>query len=357
MALDLSPLERVIDYPAGDMTVTAQAGIRLTALQTVLRAKSQQLPIDVPQADQATLGGAMATNTCGPRRYGYGTWRDYVIGVSVVNDQGLEVKAGGRVVKNVAGYDLCKLYVGSLGTLGIITQVTLKLRPVPEEHAIAVVPVEPSGTEALLAQARGSQSRPVCIELLNPAAAVRLSQCLSPERLWLLVIGFDGNRGAVNWQVQQIIKELSPGCCRGIEVRIGAAASRTWQALMEYSASSDSPMSLKANVLPSRTAQFCQQATASCPGIAIQAHAGNGIVLAHAPAGLTIDRGQSLLSQWQEWARAAHGNAIVLRCPASWKSSLKVWGHPRQDAWLMSEIKRKLDPQGLFNPGRFVGAI
>ena len=111
----------MIDYPARDMTITVQAGITLGRLQDLLAAENQRLPIDVPRADRATLGGGLAVNVSGPRRFGCGTLRDYVIGISIVNDEGQEIKAGGRVVKNVAGYDLCKLHVGALGTLGVIT--------------------------------------------------------------------------------------------------------------------------------------------------------------------------------------------------------------------------------------------
>ena len=106
VAIDLTALDQVIDYPARDMTITVQAGITIARLQEILAKENQRLPIDVPNPDQATLGGAIATNASGPRRYGHGTFRDYVIGITVVNDEGQEVKAGGRVVKNVAGYDL-----------------------------------------------------------------------------------------------------------------------------------------------------------------------------------------------------------------------------------------------------------
>ncbi|HMF29654.1 MAG TPA: FAD-binding oxidoreductase, partial [Candidatus Cybelea sp.] len=118
IAVDMSALSRVIDFPARDMTITVQAGIRIKELNELVAREKLQLPIDVPQCDRATLGGILAANVSGPRRYGYGTLRDYVIGISALNDEGREFKAGGRVVKNVAGYDLCKLLVGSLGTLG-----------------------------------------------------------------------------------------------------------------------------------------------------------------------------------------------------------------------------------------------
>src|SRR5262249_13131056 len=146
----LRGLHQVIDYPARDMTITVQAGITIAKLQEVLHAENQRLPVDVPLADRATLGGVLATNTSGPRRYGFGTLRDYVIGISAVNDLGEEIKVGGRVVKNVAGYDLCKLFIGSLGTLGIISQVTLKLRPLPEEQAFVTLGCRTTNLEHVL---------------------------------------------------------------------------------------------------------------------------------------------------------------------------------------------------------------
>ncbi len=139
IAIRTTGLDQVIDYPARDMTVTVQAGMSVARLQHLLAIENQRLPVDVANAERSTLGGALAANISGPRRYGFGTFRDYVIGIALVNSDGKEAKAGGRVVKNVAGYDLCKLYVGSLGTLGIISQVTLKVRPRPEENALVVL--------------------------------------------------------------------------------------------------------------------------------------------------------------------------------------------------------------------------
>ncbi len=170
-AVDVRGLDQVIDFPARDMTITAQAGIPIARLQALLAPENLRLPIDVPQAELATLGGSIAANVSGPRRYGFGTLRDYVIGISAVNDEGHEFKAGGRVVKNVAGYDLCKLLVGSLGTLGIITQVTLKLRPLPEEQALISLGGAADALDGLLDRLHATRTRPVCVDLLNRPAA------------------------------------------------------------------------------------------------------------------------------------------------------------------------------------------
>jgi glycolate oxidase FAD binding subunit len=360
LALDLRSINRIVDYPARDMTITLEAGTTLSKLQALLRTENQRLPIDVPEAERATLGGAIATNTSGPRRYGHGTLRDYVIGISTVNDAGKVVRAGGRVVKNVAGYDFCKLHVGALGTLGVITEVTLKLRPLPEQEALVLVPTNPRDLESSLDAFHQGRARPVCVDLLDSVAVQhinRSSGTILPDAPWILVIGFEGNQSTVTWQVQQSLKALPGGCRGGTDVRIGSGAAPVWRALIECQGSSDSALILKANLLPGATARFCQQAKRHSKDMAIQAHAGNGIVLGFAPSGQNLDEARVLLTQWQEWASAALGNAIALRCPAAWKPMLPIWGKPRKDEWLMSAVKAKLDPHNLFNPGRFVGGI
>ena len=140
--ISLAEIKRVVDYPARDMTITVDAGLRVSELQELLATEGQRLPIDVPLANRATIGGIVATNTSGPGRFGHGTLRDYVIGISAVDARGRLFSAGGRVVKNVAGYDICKLLVGSLGTLAVITRVTFKLRPVAESRVAVWCPLE-----------------------------------------------------------------------------------------------------------------------------------------------------------------------------------------------------------------------
>src|SRR5438445_2994047 len=204
IAVDVRGLERIIDYPARDMTITVQAGLTIAKLQEILAVENQRLPVDVPLPDRATLGGALAVNVSGPRSYGFGTFRDYVIGITVVNDQGQEVKAGGRVVKNVAGYDLCKLYVGSLGTLGIITQVTLKLKPRPEQSTLLELLFADSDPGALLDRLHSSRTRPAGISMLNEDPVTRKPVA----RGWVTWVGFEDNRESVSWQVKELKREL-----------------------------------------------------------------------------------------------------------------------------------------------------
>jgi glycolate oxidase FAD binding subunit len=357
VAVSTVHLDQVIDYPARDMTVTVRAGITLARLADLLAAENQRLPIDVPNAARATLGGAMAVNASGPRRYGLGTLRDYVIGISVVNDEGDEVKAGGRVVKNVAGYDLCKLHVGALGTLGVISQVTLKLKPRPEENALLTLGCAADAVGPLLDTLHRTRTRPVCLELLNAAAArviVAASGGALPDSPWVVVVGFEDSRETVSWQVQQLIKEMAAGQGTAVTVLADKAAEPLWSALVEFAAWPDARLTFKANVLPSAVAAFCLQAADLSDGLLLRAHAGSGIVTGHAGADLTAERAATMLKGRLATATAARGNLVVTRCPPTWKAALPVWGAPHGDAALMRRVKDALDPRGLFNPGRFV---
>jgi glycolate oxidase FAD binding subunit len=349
-AVDLRGLAQIIDFPARDMTVTVQTGITVRALSEILAKENLRLPIDVAQADRATLGGILAANISGPRRYGFGTLRDYVIGISAFNDEGRECKAGGRVVKNVAGYDICKLLVGSLGTLGIITQATLKLRPLAEHHSVITLGCESAQLEALLTCLHDSRTRPVCIDLLNQTAARIVGTAETP---WTLLVGYEGNFDAVGWQVQQLVKEVGVQC--RLQAQVDAAAQPLWDALVEQSAWSGTIF--KANLRPSATAAFCQGVDREPNRPALRAHAGNGIVFGQWPAGLTMEQAGSMLAAWRELAATGHGSVVVAACPSEWKKSLSVWGPAPSDAWLMRDVKAKFDPHGIFNPGRFVDAI
>jgi glycolate oxidase FAD binding subunit len=347
--VDMSGLAGVIDFPARDMTITVQAGITIKALQELAASEKLQLPIDVAQPDRATLGGIIATNACGPRRLGYGTVRDYVIGISAVNDEGAEFKAGGRVVKNVAGYDLCKLLVGSLGTLGIITQATLKLRPLAEQHAMICVACDAPRLDAMLNAIHQTRTRPTMVDVLNRSAATRVfdaARIAVPVGPWLIVVGYEGNAEAVSWQMQQLVREL--GKESAVRARFDYAVRPLAESLVELAAQ---PVTFKANLLPSATAAFCIAADEE-PRTLVRAHAGNGIVYGHLPGDLTKEQAASMLTRWRQ-----RGQTVVSACPSDWKASLDVWGPPPADVALMREVKRAFDPRGVFNPGRFVGCI
>ena len=353
----MSELGRVVDYPARDMTITVEAGMRMDALQSTLATERQRLPIDIAQAERATLGGALATNTSGPRRFGHGTFRDYVIGISAVDADGRLFKAGGRVVKNVAGYDICKLLVGSRGTLAIVTQVTLKLRPMTETSAQLWMTADSfDEIERRLELMLTSETRPVAIEVLNaPAAALIASsartelQADSP----VLCVGFEGSLAEVNWQLESLTRELNTTgirtCC---EVR-DHNADRIWESLTEFQTCADDPLTFEANLRPSRSIEFAKRATEL--GVAVQVHAGNGQVVGQLlEETSTIDQSTAILNELRKLARSQGGNLVVLHCDSDWKSRMPMCGDSESSWPLMKQLKRQLDSQSLLNPGRFI---
>ena len=357
--VELQGLSRVVDYPARDMTVTVEAGLRVDDLQALLKTEGQRLPIDIAQSARATIGGAIATNTSGPRRMGHGTFRDYVIGVSAVDAQGRLFKGGGRVVKNVAGYDLCKLLTGSRGTLGIISQVTLKLRPVAEATAFLWGTFEQfAEVENVLARLQQSESRPVAMEVLAGSAAQLIANQARaglPAASPVLCVGVEGSDAEVAWQLERLQQEVAPYCVQDLVTVDGESADRLWTALTEFQTSADDPVTFQANLLPSRCMQFAELAVRL--GVAVQIHAGNGIVIGQLPeSAASIDGALAMLATLRQQARTGRGNLQVLHCDPEWKARMPMCGDP-EPAWpLMRQLKQSLDPHGILNPGRFVDA-
>lgn len=358
VGLSLAGMSRVIDYPARDMTVTVEAGIRVAELQKLLATERQRLPVDAPQHEQATLGGIIATNTSGPRRYGNGTLRDYVIGVSAVDGHGTAFKAGGRVVKNVAGYDFCKLLTGSLGTLAVITQVTLKVKPQPERSAfVATAFRDLDHAELLLGALAESRTAPAAIELLcgpawknDPAFGDLL-----PGERGFVAVGVEGTDPEVRWMIGKLIEELNkvePAKSR--EVAPGETAS-VWERLAEFPASGDAPLTLKVCVPLSEVVAIIESILAADPHCSIQAHAGNGVVVARFAEFSSAAFSKVLIGSLHPAAQQRGGSVTVLRSanPAE-LTHQAAWGSLGDSAMLMEAVKRQFDPHGLFNPGRFV---
>jgi glycolate oxidase FAD binding subunit len=363
VAVDTTGLADMIDYPARDMTITVRAGITLAKLQAALAAEGQWLPIDVPQPERATLGGAVALNLSGPRRFGYGTLRDYVIGISFVTDEGQEVKAGGRVVKNVAGYDLMKLQVGAVGTLGVVTQLTLKVKPKPEASVLVTFGCETADLGAVLDLLHGSKSRPCAVELLNAAAwrAAPQAQAEMPvppiRGSWLIAAGFEEKAATVEWQVSTLLAELKAAPVRDVAEVRGSAAADLW-AMLGGQTRSAGGLAWKANMRPSRTAEFAAAAAESHRDVQLQAHALSGIVHGVYPdLGWSAERAAAVVAPLLDRAAGGDGNLVIRRCPTAWKAALPVWGHPGSDRALMRHVKTTLDPKTVFNPGRLFGDL
>lgn len=356
LGLSLAGLNRIVDYPARDLTITVEAGVTIADLAARLRTEGQRLPVDIPQAARATVGGAVATNPSGPRRFRCGTLRDYVIGASAVDGRGTMFSAGGRVVKNAAGYDLCRLLTGSLGTIGVVTQVTLMVKPVPQASALVACDVaDLDEAERVLAELVHTKAVPAAIELLiGPAWRDEPALAVPGSSVGRLVVGFEGTAPEVDWMVDEFASQW----CRSGR---GAPASmrgddglRLWSRLAEFPAGGDGALVVEIRVLPSATVEQIGLLLGAVPDASIEAHAGDGVIRARlAPPGDAA----GLLDRLREPVRAKGGSLVVLSHPPDVELGQRhVWGPPTATAGPMRAIKSRFDPKGILNPDRFIFA-
>jgi glycolate oxidase FAD binding subunit len=355
VGLSLARLDRVVDYPARDMTITVEAGITLGKLAATLAESGQRLPIDAPHAAQATLGGLIATNHSGPLRYSQGTIRDYVIGISAVDGAGRPFRGGGRVVKNVAGYDFCKLLVGSLGTLGIITQMTLKVKPITPASTMLVCELADwEAVEPLLARLVTTAITPAFIELLyGPAWSASAPR---------VVVGMEGSATEVDWMRETLRNEAPEHDWRDVGPWHGAAAANhaasgaaNYDRLVHFTADPPQALTLKLAARPSALVRLAQLVLEIDSRASLQAHAGNGILLAQFADFPAAVVSRDLIGRLQPAAVAAGGHAVVLSAANPQDLTRQtMWGNVEAPGDLMRAVKQQFDPRGVLNPGRFV---
>jgi len=279
-AFDLASLNRVVDYAPEDMTVTVQSGLNLAVLQQQLAQRRQWLPIDPPHPERTSIGAILAANQSGPRRLGWGAVREHLIGIQVALADGRLIKAGGKVVKNVAGYDLAKLFVGSRGSLGVIVEATFKLRPLPEAEQFVQARCDTLDQATdLVQQVMASDLTPVVLDLHNLALPE-----VVPSPALSVIVGLAGTHREVEHQLQQA-RQLGlnePGDLRHEAVFWRAAR---WD--------DTNRMSVLPSALP--------RALRALGNTAFVARAGNGLVFFRgAPVARTADVPQPLLQRLKD---------------------------------------------------------
>ncbi|MEB3310471.1 MAG: FAD-binding oxidoreductase [Snowella sp.] len=345
LVLSTQKLNRIIDHASADLTVTVEAGVKLADLQAFLAPHRQFLPIDPSYDDQATIGGIMATADSGSWRQRYGGVRDLVLGFSFVRWDGKIAKAGGRVVKNVAGYDLMKLFTGSYGTLGVITQVTFRLYPLPEASKTVLLTGE--------SQALATTCQALLQSGLAPTAADVLSAPLMRslnlgDHLGLLV-RFQNIPESVDEQAKQLI---TLGEKVGLTYNVLTEESETtlWQQLKTrmLSPTTVSAATCKIGMMPNQVVNFLQQ----CPSLA-QIYLGSGL----GRLLLETDSEISQLLQTRSRCENNRGFLTILEASQAIKNQYEPWGYQGNGLALMRRLKEKFDPNFLFNSGRFVGGV
>ena len=365
IVLSLKRLDRLVEHEPADLTATAEAGMTLAAFQAALGQRGQWLSLDPPNAREGTLGGILASNASGPRRHLYGTARDLLIGLTMVLADGSVVRGGGKVVKNVAGYDLPKLAIGSFGTLGVIVEATVKLRPRPDTDRLVVAWFERvkdagAGARAIMA----SDLIPSALELAD-AEAVR-ALALGGREGAALLVGLDGLPEQVAWQSTELVRLLADGARVETRVLDGEERDRVWQAVgdLPRRALAETTAVMRWGVLPTQVAELIDHggdvARRHGLGAAFIAHAGVGIVtaiLGGGSGGAAANTVAATLGDWRALVRDASGHATLEWAPLAVKERVPVWDPPGAPHRIMQRLKAELDPSGILNPGRFVGGI
>jgi FAD/FMN-containing dehydrogenase len=324
-------------------------------LNAELGRAGQWLPLDPPDDGRATIGGIVATGMAGAQSYGYGPPRGYVIGMRVALADGRLVKAGGRVVKNVAGYDLCKLFTGSYGTLGLILELTFKLRPRPKQEMTVIAA---ASRNTLLQSAQtvlDAQLLPVAAELLSPRMA-RALNLPDGENDCALLIRFAGTEQAVAYQTERASALLTQS---GAEtVNILSADGELWRGVAAMPVKQAQQLAWRASVRPTELESFIDAVADDAGGNFSSAlwHAGVGDGRVRVVSELLSEPGTCVasLKRLRERARAVGGSLVIESAPPEVKAAMDVWGDAGASVALMQRVKQQLDPEDTLSPGRFI---
>ncbi len=361
--LSLSRMRRILAHEPSDLTCSAQAGITLESLHHQIENHHQMLPIDPPLRSRATLGGLIAANITGPRRQGFGTWRDCIIGMQVVHADGMISKSGGMVVKNVSGYDLCKLYTGSLGTLAVITSANFKLWPQPKAQRTLLSHFNTQQQALKLAEIiLGSPHRPTALTLLSPAAANKIA--LDPKT-FVLAIRCEGSKTVLSRMQSDINSWALAENAHHIAVLEGEALESLWRRVADFSQVAElgaREAVIKIASQPSDLGAAIELIENTCKSLELQpdsiAHPGFGVTMARIQAGEQMRHtfAQALALAQRKWL-AHFPNTIVMGVRPEHKAGLALWGETPPGLEQMRSIKQNYDPKGILNRGRFAGGI
>jgi glycolate oxidase FAD binding subunit len=404
VALDLSAMNRVVSYDPGDLTLSVEPGARIEDLQSELGQHGQFLPLEVAFSERATVGGAIATNAYSPLRAHFGSARDFVLGTEFVTGLGEIAKSGGRVVKNVTGYDLHKLLIGSLGTLAVVTRVHFRTFPRPAERRVFTAAFATSSAAHEFCRAvAASALEPRAIEMLDPDAAKisRLAaQAAADARAWRVVIAAAGSVAVVERHARDLERMARAAGAIGFDAWSGADAAKCLRAIREFVRLAREHFAeaaiLRLALLPTSAAALAERLAAiadahaldSALAIGAAGSAGTGYVAlwphsekraetSFVPTkdGAASKPPDSARDTTQQDAREnslaaaisaileASGSAgepargFVEWCPTALKSRISLSGEAREDFVLMQRVKQIFDPHGVLAPGRYYGGL
>jgi FAD/FMN-containing dehydrogenase len=344
-------LNQIIGHEPADLVATTQAGVTLVAFNQMLSQGGQWLPLDPPDDGRATIGGVVSTGLSGAQKSGYGPPRRYVIGMKVVLAQGTLVKAGGRVVKNVAGYDLCKLFTGSYGTLGIIVELTFKLRPRPAKELTVLA----SGPVASLLEAARSILKaplfPVGLELISTSMAHTLNVDTHTSKNALLA-RFAGPEQTVAYQAERAVS-LSRSEAGIADAEIVTHDEMLWRGLAMAPFSSAEAVIWRAMTRPTKLSTLIAEASKCDPDSLWQAGIAEGRLRLIDVSATETDRCVVQLERLRAQSQSVGGSFVLEAAPVEIKQQFVSWDDFGAATPLMQRVKDQLDPNGILSLGRF----
>jgi glycolate oxidase FAD binding subunit len=380
LAIDVTRLNRVISYDPGDLTLSVEPGIGVAQLAAVLAEHDQFLPLQVPFYERATIGGTLASGVDSPLRQFYGTVRDFLLGMEFISGEGSLAKSGGRVVKNVSGYDLHKLMLGSLGSLGVVTRVNFRTFPASKKTATFLAAFSwANGAFEFNRAVQKSLLRLQAIEILSPNAAATIKGAnqglklfATTDSAWWTAIAISGN-DAVLERCARDLRAMAQSADRdsllSFETLQANSGQLLWASIREFPAAIQSSSSgaaiLRVSCLPRDFMALCEGSEEIAKRFSMRVvHAFRGIGVAYI-ALLPQEENLGTLPRLREACAAMldtsanwwKTSASIPWCPSEFKKDLNLWGAPREDFLLMQKVKQSFDPRGIFAPGRFVGGL
>jgi glycolate oxidase FAD binding subunit len=356
LVVSLARLDAVVEYDAENLTVTAEAGLTLERLQEVVGERGQMLPLDQPGPPSATLGGILSANLAGPLRMRWGAPRDLAIGLRVALADGSTVKTGGKTVKNVAGYDLTKLFIGSFGTLGAICEATVRLSPVPEVRAMMVAALEPTAAASTVRHLLHSRLEVSALDVANYQAARErlpsLPVTVRPEA-WVVTVGLMGDRESTQRQEREIRGISDDGWAR----LDGPDAESIWEAVRDAGYPGQEGAVVARLHLPMARVGEALELTSSRDGWWGLARAGDGLVYAGPPSYGEAADVEDRLTALRDWAEEHDGFALLESGPVELKQEFPVWGEDSPNLELMRALKEGYDKGRRLGCGRYLPGL
>ena len=366
-ALDLSGLNPEVDHVPGDLTVVASAGVRIGQLHDLLAKSSQRLAFEIPDSQGATVGGAVASNPTSLTGISFGGIRDWVLGMRIILGDGTDTRTGGRVVKNVQGYDLHRLHTGAYGSLGVIAEVAFKLMPLPANtRTVAAWFSSPEGATTTAQTVLDSPILPEALSIVSGQQLSRFADALpflqhgDSDDTYLLLARVAGGMAAVTRQVDMVTGAAGASAADGYEALYQDEAAPLW---MMAQGDQFDPAGLTARIVVKPLAMESilvdlerHESRYRGPDASVIAHMGFGVLWVNWPRGANFD-GHELAKFAFSLGERHAGTAIIERCPAKVKLDVDVFGDIGASLEIMKRIKRQYDPGRVLNPGRFAGRI